>query len=424
MISVFTEHITPRLNYVLDFCFLQKGFEYTLYTNAIEFEKVRGIKLSYSAKDRPADFTIIPHTLLSETTVVDHSISVIEDEILIDGKSDYLSVIFWMLTRYEEYLPHKRDSHDRYLSSESQLVKNNIHRLPNADILVKKIWENLRLDYSIIQKRAECVPSFDIDVAWAYKNRNFLRTIGAAFKGKDLKSRIKVLSGKAKDPYDTYEYIHEVASRVNRIICFVLLADWSKYNKNIDWKNLEYGTLIRGLNSIGGMGIHPSYETYKNGEILEKEISRLEQIVGHEIVKSRQHFLRMEIPSTYELLISKGIQRDYTMGWADEIGFRAGTSFPHYFFNLHTNEKNNLLIFPFAYMDGAMKDQLKMTPEEAINEVEKMATAVKDVGGVLMCIWHNSSVIDQGEWQGWRKVLDATINFFPKNDFSENEFLY
>ncbi|MBK9193024.1 MAG: hypothetical protein IPM77_16835 [Crocinitomicaceae bacterium] len=332
MISVFTEHITPRLTYVLDFCFAQKGFEYQCVTDVSAWSKIKSIRINYSEIEVPSEISVKPHSLLFETEIRNGiELSTSGDKIFIDGKEDPFAVIFRCLSRYEEYLPNERDEHDRFKAKNAELVKLKLNDKPVCDILTREIWEKLGLDYSIIQKRFECVPSFDIDVAWAYKNLKLIRTIGAGIIGKNLGQRFRVLVGKEKDPYDTYSYIAEVSARVNRIICFAPVGDWGKFDKNIHWKNFAYQSLIRGLNATGGMGIHPSYDSHLNPEKLETEISRLEQIVGHEIVKSRQHFLRLRIPESYQLMVKQSIQRDFTMGWAEETGFRAGTSFPFTF---------------------------------------------------------------------------------------------
>lgn len=425
MISVFTDHISNRLQYVLDFCFTQRGFDYQLVTNKSDWLKVKSLRLNYSHEPLPCDYHITPHGLLFETSIrPDIQVSVKNDRVVMDDIPDDLALIFRFLSRYEEYLPHERDEHDRYKAANSELVKNELHRKPVADQLNRGIWEKLGLDYGLVEKGFECVPSFDIDVAWAYKNRKFMRSVGSALTKGNLVDRVKVSIGKKQDPYDTYNYIMEISARVKRIICFALLGNYSKYNKNIHWRNDAYGSLIRGLNAAGGMGLHPSYEAHLNSDILGEEIKRLEEIVGHEIVKSRQHFLRLRIPDSYELLIQQGIQRDFTMGYADEVGFRAGTSFPFYFFNLRTNQATNLLVFPFAYMDGVLKDRMKLTPQESMVLVESLAMAVKSVGGVLMFIWHNSSINDLDEWAGWKQVLEHTMKFAPEKDYSqfENDF--
>ncbi|MBK9193025.1 MAG: hypothetical protein IPM77_16840 [Crocinitomicaceae bacterium] len=76
------------------------------------------------------------------------------------------------------------------------------------------------------------------------------------------------------------------------------------------------------------------------------------------------------------------------------------------------------MIFPFAYMDGVLKDQKKLSPVLAKEKVEQLTSEVKNVGGVLMCIWHNSSINDAGEWKGWRDVLDYNLSLVELHDFS------
>jgi hypothetical protein len=411
VITIFAEHITNRLVYVLDFCFKQKKQEYKLITNQVAWDQLEERHLNYSSKNLRAKYQINPQGLLFEEGIYDlKEITRKGNEILIDGVPDALSVIFFLLSRYEEHFDKSIDQHGRFVTSQHSLVKLNLHRKPIVDILIKHIWQKIELDYTQIQGKFEGIPSFDIDVAWAYKHRTFLRGIGAFLKGKKPTERLAVLAGLKKDPYDTYAEINVIATQVQQIICFVLLADWAKYDKNIHWKNRHYGSLIRGLNSIGGMGIHPSYHSFLNPTKVIQEKSRLEEIVGHKVTKSRQHFLRVKFPETYDVLIKSGIKRDYSMGFADEVGFRAGTSFPFRYFNLKENKETKLKIFPFAYMDNSFKDYLKVSPEKAILEIDQLTESIKEVGGLLMFIWHNSSMHDKDEWKGWKQVLDHTMN--------------
>jgi hypothetical protein len=250
-------------------------------------------------------------------------------------------------------------------------------------------------------------------VAWAFKGRPLWRTLGAMLK-KRGDGRLKVLMNRAKDPYDTYSEIVHISTKVDRIICFSLLSDYGKFDKNISWKNQEYQSLIRSLNSHGGMGIHPGYNSFLKKEVQLKETKRLEKIVGHGITKNRFHFLRFDLPISYRILIENGIKKDYSMGYADNIGFRAGTSFPYFHFDLAKNESSELLVFPFAYMDSALKDYLKLNLEQSKEKVKQLIEEVADVGGLFMCVWHNSSITNKGEWEDWKDILDFTITHANK----------
>jgi hypothetical protein len=194
------------------------------------------------------------------------------------------------------------------------------------------------------------------------------------------------------------------------VICFILLGDWGKFDKNIHWENDNFGQLIKMLDKRCELGIHPSYASHLQFDKIKNEIERLEKIIGHEIPQSRQHFLRLRFPETYYLLIKAGVTKDYSMGFADEVGFKAGTSFPFYFFDLNANIQTSLMIQPFMYMDSALKDYLKYSPEKAQETVQLLIKEVKEVGGEFCFIWHNSSIHDKGEWNGWKEILDFTLN--------------
>lgn len=411
MIQIFTEHITERLLYVLDFCFKSKGEDYKLYTNRSEWNEVRDKHISYGSDPLGAKIHIKAQGILFENEHYPNKlISIVDDEIAIDGVVDFFGTIFYYLSRYEEYKSNALDKHERFLSSHNSLVRLNVHKLPVLDIIVKGIWANLGLDYAPVKLNYNTKPSFDIDVAWAYKNRPLVRKIGGLVKrGKPI-DRIKVLSGAKKDPYDTYDTIQEIGNKFPEgLRTFILLGDWGPYDKNIHWENKEYQKLIGDLSSFGAIGIHPSYGSHLNEKQIKTEIERLSEIVGKKTVLSRQHFLRMRIPETYTALLKNGVKEDYSMGFADQIGFRAGTSFSFPYFDIKNNRKTEMQIVPFCYMDSSLKDYLKWSPKRAMDEIQVLQKSISEVGGTFSFIWHNSSIHDTGEWKGWKRVLDFTI---------------
>ncbi|MBD3637149.1 MAG: hypothetical protein HUJ25_07350 [Crocinitomicaceae bacterium] len=411
MLAVFAKHITPRLIYVLDFCFKEKGYDYVIVANEEDWTANEESTLNYSDLQLDCDYAIEPLGLLTENTIDPLlKLEKISNKLALRGDTDPLSVIFYILSRYEEYQPHEKDVHGRFTAEQSSQKILNVLKDPVCDQIVQKLWRKLGLNYQDVKERFELVPSFDIDVAWAYKHRPFWRKVGAFSKGK-ITERIAVLLKKRKDPYDTYGKIMEVSSKLERIISFAPVSDYGKWDKNISHKNEAYRSLIRGLNSSGGMGLHPGYQSHLHPEIIKEEKRRIEEILGHEMNKSRFHFLRMELPKSYQVMISLGFNKDYSMGYADHIGFRAGTSFPFHFFDLEKNKAYDYLIFPFAYLDSAFKDYMKLSPEEALEEVEELMLKVKDVGGLFMCIWHNHSINDKGEWENWAQVLDKTVEW-------------
>ena len=410
MVTIYTEHITPRLTYVLDFCFTEKGVTYQLVSTIEEWAKLKVKNLNYSNQELEADLQIKPQGILFESEIYQSKVLNLKNGALeIDDVNDGLGLVFYMLSRYNSYFSKNLDQHGRLNAKQNILVKLGLNKRAIVDQLVKNIWKKLNLDYTPVQNGFKFIPTFDIDIAWAYKHRKFIRSIGALIKGKKPIERLKVFAGVSKDPYDTYSEIRLISSKTDNIICFILLGDWGKYDKNIHWENHSFGSLIRGLDLEGDLGIHPSYASYLNKDRVTNEMKRLNSITGHSIAKSRQHFLRLKIPESYNTLVEVGIENDYSMGFADEVGFRAGTSFPFRFFDLKKNKTQNLWIHPFTYMDSALKDYLHLSPEQAIRIIDELMQEVKSVGGQFISIWHNSSIHDTGEWKGWKSVLDNTV---------------
>jgi hypothetical protein len=118
----------------------------------------------------------------------------------------------------------------------------------------------------------------------------------------------------------------------------------------------------------------------------------------------------LSLPETYRRLIDLGIQEDYTMGYAREAGFRAGTSFPFHFYDLDMEQSTHLKLFPFAVMEGTLKGYKNIPTSEAMNHIRPLVDEVKAVNGLFISLWHNESVAETREWAGWRAVYEEMID--------------
>ena len=101
--------------------------------------------------------------------------------------------------------------------------------------------------------------------------------------------------------------------------------------------------------------------------------------------------------------------RDFTMGYADKCGFRAGIANNFNFYNLILDIKTQLRIHPFVIMDTTLKNYENFTVEQSIDASNKLIDTVKSVNGELVTIWHNSSLSETDGWYGWRKVFESQL---------------
>jgi hypothetical protein len=428
MILIYSEEITPRIDYIAKLIFNQiLRVEITLTANSAEFIKSELPKINYSPKKFGDEIYLKPHALLFQTGINSFDINQVKynnETCFFESSADSIfpfdpfAASFYLVTRYEEYVETELDKFGRFQASKSILTKFNLIKKPVVNIwanLIAEEIENKYPDFVFPKKKFEFISTIDIDNAWAFLNKGFWRTAGAftqsllKVKISELKSRIKVLSGKEKDPYDTYDYLDSVfKGNERKAKFFFLLGDYGNYDKNVSHHNISFQKLIQNISQKYDIGIHPSFAGFMHGchgKVI-RENQRLMKIAGKEILKSRQHYLNLKFPKTYQNLIKAGITEDYTLGFADQTGFRAGICTPHYFYDLQNETKTNLLIVPFQIMDGTLLHYMKLSPEKAFEEIKTVMNEVKQVGGTFVSIWHNETVNDLGEWKGYRKVFE------------------
>jgi len=422
MITIYTEHISPRLTYVCQ-CIFQDILEvdYRLTDDIESFEKAKH-RLNYSLKDIPGSSFIKPHGLLFETGIRTQQISLGEEArfFLCESdvaKHDVLAASFFLLSRYEEYLEKSRDHHGRFSSSFSLMGKVGVLHRPLVDEWALELYASLRQLFPALPastKQFKQLSSFDIDVAYAYKGRNWWRRSRSflndlkKFNFSRIKERKQVLKGEMEDPYDSYAYLkswHEKHKLDAHF--FFLLGNYGPLDKNLFHGRNELKDLINDLGSWAEIGIHPSMGANSNSRQLAKEFKRFKKLSGHSAESSRQHFLYLDLPHTYRHLIAQGVQVDYSMGYADHVGFRAGTSHAFRWYDLQNETQSELYLLPITAMDSSLMDYQGLSIEEAKRELQKLKEAVKKVNGTYVTLWHNHTVSDQGEWKGWREVFES-----------------
>ncbi len=332
---------------------------------------------------------------------------------------DPFAAAFFLVSRYEEYLPHIRDQHGRFESRQSLAYLHGFLQKPVVNNWAAEILRLITERYGKQQlkdRHFTFKPTVDIDNAWAHRHKGFIRIGGGMlsdlfnFKFASFRERFKAVFHLSPDPYDTYEYQIELIQRYElEPIFFVLLGDYATYDKNVPHQNKHMQSLIKFMGDFGEVGIHPSYASNDQPEKLPNEIARLSYILHQEIHLSRQHFLRLSLPDTYQRLLECDITDDYTMGYPDQPGFRAGMCSPFFFYDLDLEIETALRLHPFAIMDGTLRDYMNIKPDDASEIINPLIEEVKKAKGEFISVWHNESFAENERWRGWRKVYEDMI---------------
>ncbi|GJM32343.1 MAG: hypothetical protein DHS20C18_13440 [Saprospiraceae bacterium] len=431
IILIFSEQPSSRLTYILDVLLIQLlNVDYKLTHQPEVFTRYIGPKVNYSPyRLTTRELHIPPAGLLFETSIRNHCPQVEQsvpfpvfynqpnDEA--DFSYDALSMCFYLLSRYEEYLPHQKDAHGRFPASASLASKHNFLHLPIVNLWLKEFRNRLKQYFPTFEIKRPIYQfhaTYDIDLAWAFQHRGVLINSFGALKDllqgnwQKLRLRYQVLNNKLSDPFDTYQFIiglHQHTQLSGQ--CFFLLGDYGRFDKNIAPRKLALQELIQQTSQQFCIGLHPSYRSNDKVGQLAKEVSRLEHITGKSVLHSRQHFLKVNLPKTYQELLKVGIRHDYSMGYAAKPGFRAGIAGPFPWYDLERERATLLQIHPFQVMDVGLKNYLHLDPEQALSTIKPILQIVKDTGGVFSTLWHNSSFAEEFGWAGWRDMYKALL---------------
>jgi hypothetical protein len=428
MILVYTKEITNRIRYTFELVLGQLlGLEYELTSETEAFHISTGPKFSYTDKPLDEELFIYATPLLFQKGTRQTDVATVEWE----GTKglfpapdhahmpfDIFAASFYMVSRYEEYLPFIKDFYGRFPAQESLAYKEGFLEKPVVELWAQGLGKILkeRLGVEPAQRTYSFTPTIDVDSAFSYLNKGLIRTVGGyimalqRFDIDEILERTKILMGSKKDPFDTFDLQFELHRKHGlKPIYFMLVGGYDEYDKNVSLKTLKFQELIKSVADSAEVGIHPSYASNINFSKLRKETDQLAAVLKRDISQSRQHFLKLEMPTTYQNLLEIEIEHDYTMGFASQPGFRAGTSTPFKFYNLDTEEISALTIHPFTVMDATLQYYLKLDAESAIQRIRESNDAVRSVNGTFVSLWHNNSLCEEREWKGWRRVYEELL---------------
>ncbi len=438
MLLVYSHSITPRLNYIFRHVLTRiLGLEVGFTSKVEEFIAHDGLKFSYTRQALGNELFVKNNELLFNQGIDYLEINVVQwDDVPCffqtnpgsDVPFDIFAASFYLISRYEEYLPHVKDEHERFPASESLAYQNKFLDLPVIDIWAMKFGELLRKAFPKFEeelkndkRRFDFISTIDVDMAFKFKHKGFTRNVGGIVKDlsqfniSELWMRFLVVFGLHKDPYDVYDKLIGMRKKFDiRTLFFFLLGEYGTYDKNISPGNSNYRLLIKNIADYCTVGIHPSYMSMKKEQKIKKEQSLLQSIVNFPITKSRQHYLRVALPETYQHLVDLEIKQDYSMGYASQFGFRAGTCTPFYFYDLDFEIQTPLKVFPFAAMDVTLKDYLNFTPKKSYITIMHLANEVRKVRGTMITVFHNESVSGTGQWRGWSKLYESLLREMSK----------
>lgn len=407
MLLIFTHKVTNRLTYTAKQLFEKiLGMEVSFTTKVEEFIKHSGPKMTYSKQPLQNEFFIRSNDLLFEQGINDVDIKVADWDgvpcfFAAGDKSaipfDIFSASFFLLSRYEEYLPHVKDSVGRFPVKESLAYQHKFLEMPVVDLWAYKLLAALKERFPNIRRKDRtysCTSIINVTTSHAYAMRGFIRTLGGMFldlgklKFGQVVQRFSVLLGIKKDPYDNFFELVDIHKKYSiKTMFFFQFAKHSAHDKNISINNNKFRYLIKSIADYSMVSLSTSFLSSTNKEVLKEEKRQLGNLINRPINYSRLRYNRVNVPAAYRNLVETEFTDDFSMGYTHEIGFRAGTCTPFHFYDINMEVRQPLKVHPFAMHDYALVNYRKK--DEVFEKMDRVYRSVKQVNGNFVMVFSN-----------------------------------
>lgn len=426
MLLIYTHKITSRFMYIMKHVFTRKLMIDVEFTTKVEdFIKHSGPKITYTKQPLQNEFFIRSNDLLFEEGINDFKIEVGEWNgipCFFDAGErsnipyDIFSASFFMLSRYEEYLPHLKDRHGRFPPSESLAYQNGFLHLPVVDLWIHQLLRELKERFPELQAKppvSKPISIIDVTSSHCYAHRGLVRSIAGFFldlfnfRLRRVGRRLMVWLRLRKDPFNNFmglialHKVHKVKS-----MFFFQFASYSTYDKNVSPHNPKFRALIKSVADYSKVSLAASYSSFRNIDMLKAEKKALSEVIHRPVTQSRLRYNRVDIPISYRNLVEAEFTDDYTMGFTHETGFRAGTCFPYFLYDIPLELQQPIRVHPFAAHDYAFQET--KTEEEILEELDALYQQVKRVGGEFITIFSNE-LLGSEHHIDWMKLYGKVI---------------
>lgn len=322
----------------------------------------------------------------------------------------------WELyTKKEEYDPPILDKFQRYRYYSSK--HRNILQPKVSELLIKN---GFNLNYPDNKKFGVCL-THDIDeVYFSIFRIGFFWSRGRIKSSQSVKMMLNKIS-KRSNPMWNFSQILELERKYGAKSSFYILA-LEKGNQDFSYRVEVFRNELKNIIDKGWeVGLHGGHEAYNNFSEIKKEKEKLEQVIGKEVVGYRNHYLKIKIPDTWELLKKAGFKYDTTLGYVDSVGFRNGMCHPFRPFNLNTNRFIDIMEIPLNIMDCSLDEYMGLDFEGAWKITTQLIDTVEENRGVVTLVWHNTYMINE-----WLDFYEKILKYcYEKNAWmSSGENIY
>lgn len=427
MLLIHTQKVTPRIDFTFKHILSRiLGLEIAFTTTVEDFIAHQGPKLSYGKKPMGNEFFIQSFGLLTQLGVEDVAISVRPwDETVcffqVSEKSampfDIFSATFYLISRYEEYLPHVKDDFGRFPPEESLGFKEGFLLQPVVDIWAYKLKTELKRIFPdiIFPFRLPTVHSLVcVQQPYKYAKKGFIRSLAgltkdvSKFRLMEILNRFKVLTGFRKDPLDVYDWlINAIKGSKNKLTVFFLLGEHARLRDGFNSKRKNFKWLVKLMGDYVEVGLLFSDDALINLEMLKSEKQQLEANTHRTLRSSLNNNYLVQLPDLYRNLLEQEIEQDFSMVYENTPGFRAGTCTPFLFYDLDYEIKTPLIIHPVAFTTEGFNHKYE---SDSLQRISNIYTSVMNLNGTFSIFFRNVDFIEHKSNDIWRNLFSEKLH--------------
>ncbi len=338
--------------------------------------------------------------------------------------TDIIATVFFFLSRWEEYISGDKDQFGRFKYVNSYAFKNNLIHRPVVNEYVEMLWKMLQsLDTTLkrIVRGYKPIITHDVDSPLRLLNIYMLRQSFARniIKRKNYLNALRDLFvyplNKINPKYDlgnTYDMLMDASESINtKSHFFFINSSKTKHDPGYSINTNFVQNVFQKIKNRGHIiGIHPSFYSLENPSTWKKEYDGLCRLTGQKIICGRQHFLRFNVPDTWQIWDNNDMETDFTLGYAEMEGFRCGTCYEFSVYNLLTREKLKLKESPLIFMEVSVTEYQELgNPQIFAQKLEKIVAIVKKYNGDFVFLYHNSffdtKYLTKDRYMNWIDII-------------------
>lgn len=431
MLLIHIDKLTPRISYIFKhICLRILGINVSLSTALEAFIAHTGPKISYGKKAMGNELFFQSFGLLEQQGFDSFDITVKKwgdtfGFFSVSNSSalpfDIFAASFYMISRYEEYLPHVKDEKGRFMASESLAFQAGFLHQPVVDIWAYKFKSKLAEAFPQLvfpAKKMIIHPVVAATEPFVFKYKGLLRSalgygndlVNGKFR--NLAHRTKVILGLKRDPVDNFKWLINNARHSNfELTVFFLLGNAVNFQEGMNTHRQKFKLLLKYVADYKEVGLIFSYEVLTDYEKLKAEKRRMEHITNRSLLSSMNAEFLVNLPDIYRNLVELQVKKDFTMVFRDMVGFRAGTCTPFLFYDLDYEVKTPLIIHPATMTTQAFQKRFSADIEKTVTS---FLSEVEKVNGTFTLIFSNSDFSSNEENKVWRSIFSEKLPDYAK----------